>query len=78
MRILKIIIAVLLVASCAAAQGSKEQPLPKGLPPYGPQPPLRVPQVKTTTLENGLTVWLVSLEGVPKIAMVAAVRDFVP
>ncbi len=44
MRILKIIVAVLLVASCAAAQGGKEQPLPKGLPPYGPQPPLRVPR----------------------------------
>ena len=74
MRVLKIIVAVLLVASCAAAQGSKEQPLPKGLPPYGPQPPLRVPQVKTATLENGLTVWLVSARGVPKIAMVAAVH----
>lgn len=74
MRILKIMVAVLLVASCAAAQGGKEQPLPKGLPPYGPQPPLRVPEVKTTKLENGLTVWLVSLEGVPKIAMVAAVH----
>lgn len=74
MKIFKLIGAVLLVVSCAAAQGSKEQPLPKGLPPYGPQPPLIVPHVTTTKLENGLTVWLVSLEGVPKVAMVAAVH----
>ncbi len=73
-RIFKLIAAVLLIASCAAAQGTKEQPLPKGLPPYGPQPPLQVPRVTTTKLANGLTVWLVSLEGVPKVAMVAAVR----
>jgi zinc protease len=74
MKILRVFAAILLSASCAAAQGTKEQPLPKGLPPYGPQPPLQVPQVKTTKLENGLTVWLVSLQGVPKVAMIAAVR----
>jgi zinc protease len=74
MKFFKLIAAVVLVASCAAAQGSKEQPLPKGLPPYGPQPALQVPQVKTAKLENGLAVWLVSMEGVPKVAMVAAVR----
>ena len=74
MRILTIAGAVLLAASCAAAQGTKEQPLPKGLPAYGPQPALSGPQVKTAKLDNGLTVWLVSLKGVPKVAMVAAVR----
>jgi zinc protease len=74
MKILRILAVILLGTSCAAAQGSKEQPLPKGLPPYGPQPPLQVPEVKTSKLENGLTVWLVRMEGVPKVAMVAAIR----
>ena len=74
MKILRTFLVILLGASCAYAQAQKEQQLPKGLPPYGPQPPLQAPEVKTSKLDNGLTVWLVSLPGLPKVAMTGAVR----
>lgn len=74
MKVLKMFLVILFGASCACAQGQKEQPLPKGLPPYGPQPPLRAPELRTSKLDNGLTFWLVSMPGLPKVAMVAAVR----
>jgi zinc protease len=63
----------LLAAMCllflaAGAYAQKEQPLPKDVPAYGPQNPLQAPKVKTATLDNGLTVWLVSRPGFPKVA----------
>src|SRR5262249_6614735 len=57
----------------AAAQAQKEQPLPKDLPPYGPQAPFRAPDVQTAKLDNGLTVWLVAQPGLPKVAFAVAV-----
>ncbi len=59
-------ICALMLAATAYAQ--KEQPLPKDLPAYGPQNPLQPPEVKIVKLENGLTVWLVSRPGFPKVA----------
>jgi len=64
--------AVLLRPSFAGAQ--KEAPLPKDLPPYGPEKPLATPSVKSATLDNGLTLWLVSEPGFPKVALTVAVR----
>src|ERR1700683_4777079 len=52
----------------ASASAQKEQPLPKDLPAYGPQNPLQAPDVKIVKLDNGLTVWLVSRPGFPKVA----------
>lgn len=63
---------LLLLASFAVAQ--KEVPLPKDLPPYGPEKPLATPSVKAATLDNGLTLWLVSQPGFPKVALTVAVR----
>jgi zinc protease len=72
MKALKILAAIVLSASCALAQ--KETPLPKDLPPYGPEKPLQAPNVKAAKLDNGLTVWLVPEPGFPKIAFAVAVR----
>ena len=47
----------------------KEQPLPKELPPYGADQPLRGPEVRVTTLPNGLTVWAATQPGLPKVAV---------
>jgi len=63
---------VALLASLALAQ--KEVPLPKDLPAYGAEKPLQTPAVKSATLDNGLTVWLVSKPGLPKVAVSIAVR----
>ena len=55
------------------ANAQKEQPLPKDLPPYGPQAPFRAPDVHATKLDNGLTVWLVAQPGLPKVSFAVAV-----
>jgi zinc protease len=66
MKTLFTTICVLILAATAFAQ--KEQPLPAELPAYGPQNPLQAPDVKIVRLDNGLTVWLVSRPGFPKVA----------
>ncbi len=71
MKILAISLSAMLFAGSVAAQ---KTPLPKDLPPYGPETPLAAPAVKTATLDNGLTIWLVSEPGFPKIALALAIR----
>ena len=58
----------------AIAHAQKEHALPKELPPYGPLKPFSAPSVKTIQLDNGLTIWMVSRAGFPKVAAVLAVR----
>lgn len=72
MKSLLTAICVLFLAASVHAQ--KEQPLPKDLPPYGPQNPFEAPEVKTTKLENGLTLWLVSKPGFPKVTFSVSVE----
>ena len=66
---MKSVLTVILVSLFAAgAQAQKETPLPKDLPPYGPQPSFQTPDVKASKLDNGLMVWLVAQPGLPKVA----------
>jgi zinc protease len=62
------------LASAAAVQAAKEQPLPKNLPPYGPEKALPVPAIADASLDNGLKVWIVARPGFPKVTAVLAVR----
>jgi zinc protease len=71
MRNLVIFVSALTLAASLAAQ---KAPLPKDLPSYGPETPLRAPDVKTAKLDNGLTVWLVSEPGFPKVALTLAIK----
>lgn len=71
MKNLKLLATVLLLASGAFAEKAA---LPKELPAYGPEKPLQAPSVKVTKLDNGLTVWLVSEPGFPKLAFTLAVH----
>ncbi|KLD63708.1 M16 family metallopeptidase [Dyella japonica] len=50
-----------------------EAPMPKELPPYGPERPLPVPQITQRTLPNGLTVWVIPRNGLPKVNVQLAV-----
>lgn len=71
-------IAALLFLVLATPLGSsaqqRPQPLPKGMPPYGPPVPFRAPHVEVKKLGNGLTLWLVPRPGFPKVAFAFAVR----
>ncbi len=62
------------LAATAAVQGAKESPLPKDLPPYGPQKSLPAPTIVDASLANGLTVWIVPRPGFPKVTALLAVR----
>src|SRR5262249_1705799 len=57
----------------APANAQKEQPLPKDLPPFGPEKPLQAPSAKESKLANGLTVWLVPEAGIPKVSYSVAI-----
>ena len=71
MKNLKMVAVVFLLVSGAFAEKAA---LPKDLPAYGPEKPLQTPSVKVSKLDNGLTVWLVSEPGFPKLAFSIAVR----
>jgi zinc protease len=72
MRIVRIVAVIIALMSCSFAQ--KEVPLPKDLPAYGPEKPLQAPHTQKEKLSNGLTVWLVSEPGFPKVSMAIAAR----
>ena len=72
MKSLLTAICVLFLAAGVHAQ--KVQPLPKDLPAYGPQNPFEAPEVKTTKLENGLMLWLISKPGFPKVTFSVSVE----
>jgi zinc protease len=61
----------LLVAGAAQAA---DAPLPKDLPPFAPDKPLPIPEIAQRTLSNGLTVWVVPRDGIPRVDYVLAVR----
>lgn len=71
-KLLPVFFSLLLSASLTLAQ--KQVQMPKDLPPYGPEKPLSTPNVKSAKLENGLSLWLVSEPGFPKVALTIVVR----
>jgi zinc protease len=69
-RVLAVTLALALGA-CATVKNS-----PDILPPYGADKSLEAPQIAQRTLANGLTVWVVSRDGLPRVDAVLAVRGF--
>lgn len=65
-----LLLALLLATGARAA----EPGLPAGLPPLAQDKPLPVPQITQKTLANGLEVWVVPRQGVPRVDYVLAVR----
>src|SRR3546814_3420186 len=49
-------------------------PLPRDLPPFAPDKPLPVADIVQRALDNGLKVWVVPRDGVPRVDYVLAVR----
>ena len=70
---------LLALASSALLIGSAlagpKAALPKDLPPYAADKPLPVPQIGKKKLANGLEVWVVPRDGMPRVDYVLAVRD---
>ncbi len=59
-------------AKTPAAKGAA--PAAPGLPAYGADKPLPVPHIARKTLANGLEVWVVPRQGVPRVDYVLAMR----
>jgi predicted Zn-dependent peptidase len=67
------LLAVALGLCIASLAHASTAPLPKDLPAYGPDKAVPVPEISQRTLSNGLTVWVVPRNGLPKIDMTLAV-----
>ncbi|NLA68401.1 MAG: insulinase family protein, partial [Gammaproteobacteria bacterium] len=61
--------------ACGAASAGPAAALPKDLPPYAADKPLPVPDIARRTLANGLEVWVVPRDGIPRVDYVLAVRN---
>jgi zinc protease len=82
----KLMLTMAIAALCAQHAFGAESPanadkaaaaaaMPAGMPAYGKDKPLPVPQVARKKLANGLEVWVLPRTGVPRVDMVLAVRD---
>ncbi|MEN1927697.1 pitrilysin family protein [Luteimonas sp. MJ250] len=61
--------------ACGAAVAGPAADLPEDLPPYAADKPLPVPEIARRTLANGLEVWVVPRDGIPRVDYVLAVRN---
>ncbi|WP_273082040.1 M16 family metallopeptidase [Stenotrophomonas nitritireducens] len=70
------LLAMGLALSLASAGAHAATPeLPAGLPGYAADKPLPVPDISRRTLGNGLEVWVVPRDGLPRVDYVLAMRD---
>jgi len=70
----KSLLAAAVCALLPAAALAKDVVMPKDLPAYGADKPLPVPEIDKKTLANGLEVWVLPRDGVPRVDYVLAVR----
>jgi hypothetical protein len=68
--------AVLLAGFTFAASSTRaaDIKMPAELPPYGPMQLPQAPKVQSEKLANGLTVWLVQQNNLPKAAVTLTLR----
>ena len=72
-RRMRLASAILLAGYALAVLGADIK-MPPDLPPYGPLRVPEVPNVQSERLSNGLTVWLVQQNNLPKAAVTLALR----
>ncbi|MCD7099376.1 pitrilysin family protein [Stenotrophomonas sp. MMGLT7] len=68
------LLALAVSAGCGGALAATPA-LPPDLPGYAADKPLPVPDIQKKTLGNGLEVWVVPRDGIPRVDYVLAVRD---
>jgi len=70
----KLMLAAAIAMMTATAVQAAEVKLPAELPAFGQDKPIPVPQITKKTLANGLEVWVVPRQGLPRVDYVLAVR----
>ena len=73
MNKLMLAVAISLAASSSAYAGASAK-LPADLPAYGQDKPIPVPQIAKKKLSNGMEVWVIPRNGLPRVDFVFAVR----
>jgi zinc protease len=63
------------LALSSPAFAGADAKLPADLPAYGKDKPIPVPQIEKRTLANGMEIWVVPRNGLPRVDFVLAVRD---
>jgi zinc protease len=71
----KTLLAAAICALLPTAALAKDVVMPKDLPAYGADKPLPVPRIEKKTLANGLEVWVLPRDGVPRVDYVLAMRS---
>lgn len=66
--------ALTLLMALAVAGAAQAQPMPRELPPFGPDKPLPAPKIERRTLANGLQVWVLPRQGLPRVDLVLAIK----
>jgi predicted Zn-dependent peptidase len=69
------IVAALAAATLAQTATAAPPVLPRDLPPFGADQPLPAPKIVRQRLPNGLEVWVVPRNGLPRVDAVLAVRE---
>ena len=70
-----VLTAFVIVALIAPLAHAESLTLPKDMPAYAADKPLPVPEIARKTLDNGLTVWVVPRDGVPRVDYVLAFKN---
>ncbi len=70
----KLMLIAAISTAFAGAAFAAEPATPAGMPAYAKDKPLPTPHIAKKTLANGLQVWVVPRNGVPRVDMVLAVR----
>ena len=63
-----------LLALPLGAMAAEAVKMPAELPKYGQDKPIQVPQISKKTLANGLEVWVLPRQGLPRVDYVLAIR----
>ena len=69
--LLALAVSLAVAAPAFAGVGAK---LPPDLPPYGQDKPIPVPEITRKTLSNGMEIWVVPRDGLPRVDYVLALR----
>ncbi|OON62121.1 peptidase M16 [Massilia sp. KIM] len=70
----KLMLALAVSLAFAPAAAFADAPAPAGMPSYAADKPIPVPKIAKKTLPNGLTVWVVPRQGLPRVDYVLAIR----